>query len=163
MPRYSTTFIKFRILKRKPFIPCAFVASGREVFERQPSRVNGTMSANRSLPSSSPARLSVRTPFPTSFAFFCSYLIGRKFWTHFRESVRNVGFPQLTSPVVQMFRDLAAAHHQPSSASPALRSLRHHSANTSASSSTNESGGDDPTLFSNVRLPFFRVWTWKHF
>ena len=65
----------------------------------------------------------------------------------------NVGFPQLTSPVVQMFKDLAAAHHQPASASPALQALRHH---PTSSSSANSSGGGDPTLLSNVRLSFSR-------
>uniref|UniRef100_A0A5K3EWL7 Sec39 domain-containing protein n=1 Tax=Mesocestoides corti TaxID=53468 RepID=A0A5K3EWL7_MESCO len=57
----------------------------------------------------------------------------------YRESVRNVGFPQLVSPVVQMFRDLAAAHQDPASASPALQSLKHWPTTHS-----------DPTILSSV-------------
>ncbi|KAL5962446.1 hypothetical protein TSMEX_009810 [Taenia solium] len=63
----------------------------------------------------------------------------------YRESVRYVGFPQLVSPVVQMFKDLAAAHHQPSTASSALQSLQHRS---TAGSTTSDNS--DPTLLSNV-------------
>ncbi|KAL5111689.1 hypothetical protein TcWFU_003064 [Taenia crassiceps] len=63
----------------------------------------------------------------------------------YRESVRYVDFPQLVSPVVQMFKDLVAARNQPSTASSALQSLQHRS---TTDSTTSESS--DPTLLSNV-------------
>nr|CDS15293.1 retrovirus Pol polyprotein from type 1 [Echinococcus granulosus] len=79
-------------------------------------------------------------------------LLGAAYRRHllpaYRESVRYVGFPQLVSPVVQMFKDLTAAHHQPSAASSALQSLRHRSTVSAAGSTASDSS--DPTLLSNV-------------
>ncbi|KAM3180344.1 hypothetical protein ACTXT7_016466, partial [Hymenolepis weldensis] len=68
----------------------------------------------------------------------------------YRESLRNAGFPQLISPVVQMCRDLAEAHCEPSTASPALQSLRHRSTKSTTSQGDSESNHHDPSLFSNV-------------
>ncbi|VDM33017.1 unnamed protein product [Hydatigera taeniaeformis] len=66
----------------------------------------------------------------------------------YRESVRYIGFPQLVSPVVQMFKDLVAAHHQPSTASSALQSLQYRSTVSVRGSTTSDNS--DPTLLSNV-------------
>ncbi|VDO03626.1 unnamed protein product [Rodentolepis nana] len=67
-----------------------------------------------------------------------------------RESLRNAGFPQLIPPVVQMCRDLAEAHREPSKASPALQSLRHRLNATTTRQFDSESSQHDPSLFSNV-------------
>lgn len=68
------------------------------------------------------------------------------------ESIRNAGFPQLIPPVVQMCRDLAEAHSEPSSASAALQSLRHRSINSATVHGDSGSSQQDPSLFSNVRF-----------
>lgn len=57
-----------------------------------------------------------------------------------RECVKMGNFPQLISPVVQLFSDFAAAHYDPSSPTPALQSLRYWPTSHS-----------DPTILSNVR------------
>nr|CDS35157.1 retrovirus Pol polyprotein from type 1 [Hymenolepis microstoma] len=68
----------------------------------------------------------------------------------YRESLRNAGFPQLIPPVVQMCRDLAEAHREPSKASPALQSLRHRLNVSAINQFDSESSHHDPSLFSNV-------------
>ncbi|VDL99787.1 unnamed protein product [Schistocephalus solidus] len=56
---------------------------------------------------------------------FLSAVHRRHLLPAFRDNVKNVGFPQVISPVVQMFSDFVAARLDPSSASAALQSLHH--------------------------------------
>ncbi|VUZ51446.1 unnamed protein product [Hymenolepis diminuta] len=49
-----------------------------------------------------------------------------------------------------MCRDLAEAHREPSTASPALQSLRHRSTNSTTGQGDSESNHYDPSLFFNV-------------
>ncbi|BHF59396.1 hypothetical protein SprV_0100235300 [Sparganum proliferum] len=56
---------------------------------------------------------------------FLSALHRRHLLPAFRDNVKNVGFPQVISPVVQMFSDFVAARLDPTSASAALQSLHH--------------------------------------